>query len=163
MRCLGYETADMQSPYGHIVAALRLGLLDGVKETIPASALSREDVYTLLCNMLDTKVAVTDPITLEILYPDEIGEWESTTGKKLERYTLYETAFLGKNSCKFNGWVITVLPTASTDGEKYRVCAVCGKKEILTIPKFSKSDVNGDGTVSLIDVLLVIKNVLSLR
>ena len=161
VRCLGYETDDMSFPYGYILAANRLGILNGVTETDYTNVLSREDVYTVLLNMLDTSVAETDPITLKILFPDEIGIWETTSGERLNRYTLYETTFLGKNNCNFSDWETTVEPTYSTSGEEYRVCSVCGKKEIVAIPKLASFDANNDGKVSLLDVLAVIKIILN--
>ena len=73
VRALGYETADMSYPYGYILAAQKLGLTENVEKTDYKAALTRGETAQIIWDMLDTKVAVIDPITDKILYPDETG------------------------------------------------------------------------------------------
>ena len=40
-----------------------------------------------------------------------------------------------KTGHKWNDWLVTVIPTASTEGMEERVCSVCGKKESRVLEK----------------------------
>ena len=72
VRALGYETEDMSYPYGYILAAQKLGLTDDVAKTVNYTApLTRGATAQIMWNMLNTEIAVVDPLTDKILYPGE--------------------------------------------------------------------------------------------
>lgn len=73
VRALGYETADMSYPYGHIQAAEKLGLTEDVSVVNFATALTRGETAQIIWNMLGTQIAAEDPLTGKILYPGEVS------------------------------------------------------------------------------------------
>ena len=91
VRALGYETADMSYPYGYILAAQKLGLTENVELVDYKAALTRGETAQIIWDMLDTEVAVTDPITDKILYPGEIGLTDALLGTDGETVTERET------------------------------------------------------------------------
>lgn len=91
VRALGYETAEMSYPYGHIMAAEKLGLNENVAKTVNyKDALTRGETAQIIWNMLSTEIAFVDPLTKKILYPGEF----SITGQLggIKRVTLLEEA-----------------------------------------------------------------------
>ena len=98
VRALGYETADMSYPYGYILAAQKLGLTENVEKTDYKAALTRGETAQIIWDMLDTKVAVIDPITDKLLYPNETGLTDAlvtAAGVEVdERLTLMEESEL---------------------------------------------------------------------
>lgn len=88
VRALGYETADMQYPYGHILAAQKLELLEDIDNVNYKAEFKRGETAQLIWNMLNTEIAVTDPLSDKILYPGEEGLTEALTDKQIERTTL---------------------------------------------------------------------------
>lgn len=93
IRALGYETADMKYPYGYILAAKKLNLTDNVEKVDFKAALTRGETSQIIWDMLNTKVAVVDPLSDKILYPDETGLTDALVGKdgkKIPRKTLLE-------------------------------------------------------------------------
>ncbi len=73
VRALGYETEDMSYPYGHILAAQKLGLTDDVAQVNYKAALTRGETAQIIWNMLGTEIAVVDALTDKILYPGDTG------------------------------------------------------------------------------------------
>lgn len=116
VRALGYETADMSYPYGYILAAQKLGLTDDVAKTVNYTApLTRGATAQIMWNMLNTEIAVEDPISGKILYPGETGLTNMLLdGKKIERKTLLVDA--GYASGKIEGY-IAEFTAAETDEE----------------------------------------------
>ena len=93
VRALGYETADMKYPYGYILAAKKLNLTDNVEKVDFKAALTRGETSQIIWDMLNTKVAVVDPLSDKILYPDDTGLTDALIGKdgkKIPRKTLLE-------------------------------------------------------------------------
>lgn len=115
IRALGYETADMSYPYGHILAAQKLELLDNIDLVNYKAELKRGETAQLIWNMLNTEVAVVDPITDKILYPGETGLTDAMLGEAQERVTLLEQA--GFANGKIEG-VITAFVEADEDDEE---------------------------------------------
>ncbi|MBQ8837428.1 MAG: hypothetical protein IJ002_08000 [Clostridia bacterium] len=91
VRALGYETDDMSYPYGYILAAQKLGLTENVALVDYKAALTRGETAQIIWDMLDTEVAVTDPITDKILYPGEVGLTDVLLGQNGETVTERET------------------------------------------------------------------------
>jgi hypothetical protein len=79
VRALGYETDKMNYPYGYILAADKLGLTDGIDLVNYKAYLTRGETAKLMWNMLMTEVAYVDPLTGNILYPNEIGLTDTVT------------------------------------------------------------------------------------
>jgi len=98
VRALGYETADMSYPYGYILAAQKLGLTDNVDLVNYKAALTRGETAQVIWDMLNTQVAVVDPLTDKVYYPEsskttpegeEEGFWtENSLGKFMAREEL---------------------------------------------------------------------------
>ena len=80
VRALGYETADMSYPYGYILAAQKLGLTENVDLVNYKAALNRGETAQIIWDMLDTEVAVIDPLTDKVLYPTETGLTDALLG-----------------------------------------------------------------------------------
>ena len=115
VRALGYETEDMSYPYGYILAAQKLGLTDDVAKTVNYTApLTRGATAQIMWNMLNTEIAVVDPLTDKILYPGEKGLTSALVKEEIERVTLLEDA--GYASGKIEG-VITEFVEAENDDE----------------------------------------------
>lgn len=96
VRALGYETEDMSYPYGYILAAQKLGLTDDIAKTVNYTApLTRGETAQIMWNMLNTEIAVEDPINGKILYPGDTGLTDALINdpdKKITRVTLLEDA-----------------------------------------------------------------------
>ena len=69
---------------------------------------------------------------------------------------------------EFGGWVVTVVPTATTEGEKVRTCKHCGEKEKIVIgtlpvnpeyPDEIMGDLNGDKKITTMDARMVLRYV----
>lgn len=88
VRALGYETEGMSYPYGYILAAQKLGLTDNVKNVNYKAALTRGETAQIIWDTLNTVVAIEDPLSGKILYPDETGLTAFIAGKEIERKTL---------------------------------------------------------------------------
>lgn len=71
VRALGYETKDMSYPYGHILAADKLGLTDNMDINDFKKPLTRGETAQIIWNTLITDIAFVDPVTDKIIYPDE--------------------------------------------------------------------------------------------
>lgn len=69
VRALGYETKDMSYPYGHILEAQKLGLTDNIDSVNFKETMTRGETAQLIWDMLNTQIAITDPLTGEIVYP----------------------------------------------------------------------------------------------
>lgn len=107
IRALGYETADMKYPYGYILAAKKLNLTDNVEKVDFKAALTRGETSQIIWDMLNTKVAVVDPLSDKILYPDETGWTDALIGKDgktIPRKTLLEQS--GYASGKIDSMII---------------------------------------------------------
>ncbi len=152
VRLLRYGTEDMTYPYGYILAADRLGITDGISAEY-ASSITVKDACRLVWNMFNTMVSVKDPLTEQIVYPDSESLWETTTGNTIERSTFSELYFYKTHNCTFGDWVVGTPATPAAGGTEKHVCMVCGKEEIRFTPKLDIPDVNGDGMVTVIDIM----------
>lgn len=102
VRALGYETTDMTYPYGYILAAQKLGLTDDIDIVNYKTDLNRGATAQIMWKMLNTEVAVVDPLTDKILYPGETGLTDTiiNSGKEedniisVDRKTLLEVSGL---------------------------------------------------------------------
>ena len=89
VRALGYETKDMAYPYGYILAAQKLDLDADVENVNFKAALTRGETSQIIWNMLNTEIAVEDPLSGKILYPGDKGMAETLLDKgKIERTTM---------------------------------------------------------------------------
>lgn len=114
VRALGYETADMSYPYGHILAAEKLGLTDNIDSIRYKEPLSRGETAQLVWDMLGTELAVKDPITGEMIYPgkqDNSAYGALLGAGKIQRETYLERA-------GFADGKLTVTVKAFTEGKK---------------------------------------------
>lgn len=71
------------------------------------------------------KITTVQPTCTEdgyTLYKCSCGRWYTEKGKE-------------KTGHKWKDWMVTVMPTASTEGTEERVCEVCGEKETRTLEK----------------------------
>lgn len=114
VRALGYETEDMQYPYGYIIAAQKLGLTDNVENVNYKAALTRGETSQLIWDMLNTVIAVEDPINGKILYPEDKGLTEAIANKTIDRKTMLEDS--GYADGKITG-TITAFVEADKDDE----------------------------------------------
>ncbi|MBR5538765.1 MAG: hypothetical protein IKU61_02580, partial [Clostridia bacterium] len=71
VRALGYETKDMSYPYGHILAAEKLGLTNNMDIVDFKKPLTRGETAQIIWNTLITDIAAKDPVTDKILYPND--------------------------------------------------------------------------------------------
>lgn len=89
VRALGYETKDMAYPYGYILAAQKLDLDADVENVNFKAALTRGETSQIIWNMLNTEIAVEDPLSGKILYPGDKGMAETLLNKgQIERTTM---------------------------------------------------------------------------
>lgn len=95
VRALGYETKDMVYPYGHIAAAQKLGLTDNIGTVNFKEALPRGATAQLIWDLLSTEIAITDPISGEIIYPGK--EDESAYGILLGPGKIIRETYLEKS------------------------------------------------------------------
>ena len=147
VRVLGYDTGDTSYPYGYILCADRLEIMSGIDIVIYKQELTVGEALHLIWNVLNTIVAATDPITEQIVYPDEKGLCETVYGYPLIRQTLLE---------KINGESV-VLGDLNGDGVVNVQDVLIALKAILNGTLLDGADVNGDGSLSLIDVLHILK------
>ena len=158
VRALGYETADMMYPYGYILAAQKLGLTDDVELVNYKANLNRGETAQIMWNMLNTEVAVIDPLTDKVLYPGETGLTGTITNTALTRKTLLEDSGLagGKltgtivsyNEAKDEDEVDTI--TVKIDNVDY-VIAASDMKIDATTPKVAYMGLSADIYVSVND------------
>ncbi len=120
VRALGYETEDMSYPYGYILAAQKLGLTDNVDLVNYKAALTRGETAQIIWDMLGTQVAVVDPLTDKVYYPEanqtevdgKTGYFtENSLGKMMERVDLLVDSDLA-------GDKITVVVDAFVEGDE---------------------------------------------
>lgn len=95
VRVLGYETADLQYPYGHILTAQKLGLTDNLDVVNFRAEMTRGETAQLIWDMLGTEIAMVDPLSGDLIYPGK--EDESAYGillgpGKITRETYLERA-----------------------------------------------------------------------
>ena len=97
VRALGYETDNMVYPSGYTIAAQKLGLTENIDVTVNfKDTLTRGETAQIIWDMLQTEVAITDPLSGNIVYPNETSSLElilsATQGEavKIERTTLLE-------------------------------------------------------------------------
>lgn len=91
VRALGYETAEMNYPYGHILAAEKLGLTDNMAPELQyTDALTRGETAQIMWNTLITEIAYVDPVSEKIIYPDEDIPTASIFDKTITRETYLE-------------------------------------------------------------------------
>lgn len=92
VRALGYETDKMNYPYGYILAADKLGLTNDIDLVNYKAYLTRGETAQLMWNMLMTEVAYVDPLTGNILYPNETGLTDTIVDTKVDRVILLDKA-----------------------------------------------------------------------
>ena len=95
VRALGYETETTVYPYGYIETAKKLELTEGIEGVNYTDALTRGATAQIIWNMLNTYIAVEDPLTGKLIYPDDIVALQQlleTVDVTIERTTLLEEA-----------------------------------------------------------------------
>nr|MBQ5811865.1 S-layer homology domain-containing protein [Clostridia bacterium] len=134
VRALGYETKDMVYPYGHIATAQKLGLTENISSVNFKAEMTRGETAQLIWDLLDTEIAITDPISGEIIYPGK--EDESAYGiilgpGKIKRETYLEKAGFASGRLTFvikgfteakNDEEVDTL-TVEYDGKQYDIVA----------------------------------------
>ncbi|MBQ9133464.1 MAG: S-layer homology domain-containing protein [Clostridia bacterium] len=123
VRALGYETDNMVYPQGYTLAANKLGLTDNIDVTVDfRDTLTRGETAQIIWDMLQTEVAITDPINGNIVYPNETSSLElilsATQGEavKIDRTTLLEESNFADG--KITG-TITAFVEADEDENDY--------------------------------------------
>ena len=58
-------------------------------------------------------------------------------------------------------WKVSIKPSVTKEGEKIRDCTVCGVVEVEAIPRLSAGDADKDGVITVSDALLVLRTLLS--
>lgn len=77
VRALGYETDNMVYPSGYTMAAEKLGLTENIDVSVSwRDALTRGETAQIIWDMLNVPVAYTDPLTGDIIYPEDTGIFE---------------------------------------------------------------------------------------
>ena len=150
VRVLGYDTGDISYPYGYILCAQRLEIMSGIDVIEHTRELTVGEAMQLVWNVLNTVVAVTDPITEQIIYPDETGLTETVYGYPLIRQTLLE---------RINGET-SVFGDFDGDGEVNVKDVLILLKSVLNGTSLDNADSNGDGETNLLDVVRVLKLVI---
>ncbi len=91
VRALGYETAEMNYPYGHILAAEKLGLTNNMAPDLQyTDALTRGETAQIMWNTLTTEIAYVDPVSDKVIYPGEQIPTASIFDKTITRETYLE-------------------------------------------------------------------------
>ena len=103
-------------------------------------------------------------------YANEILKETSCTEKGSELYKCtcgdVFSVEIPEKGHEFSEWEITVIPTATTEGEKSRECNHCGEKEIVVVgaltvnpeyPDEILGDVNGDKKITAMDARMVLR------
>ena len=129
VRALGYETKDTVYPFGHIATAQKLGLTDNISSVNFKAEMTRGETAQLIWDFLDTEIAITDPISGEIVYPGK--EDESAYGiilgpGKIKRETYLEIAGYASGRLTF---VIKGFTAAKNDDEFDTVTVECDGKQ----------------------------------
>ena len=123
VRVLGYETEDMQYPYGHILAAQKLGLTDNLNVVSFRAEMSRGETAQLIWDMLGTEIAITDPLTGELIYPGK--EDESAYGILLGPGKIVRETYLERAGFASGKLVVTVKAyNEAKKGEDYDTVTV---------------------------------------
>lgn len=146
VRALGYETEDMSYPYGYILAAQKLGLTENVDLVNYKAALTRGETAQVIWDMLNTQVAVVDPLTDKVYYPEanettvdgKLGYYtENSLGKFMEREELIVDSELA-------GDKITVIVDKFVEGDEEEETVdtvdVTVKNSTSTITKLAAAD-----------------------
>lgn len=115
VRTLGYETDDTSYPYGHILEAQKLGLTDNIDNVNYKSYLTRGETAQLIWDMLGTEIAITDPLTGDIIYPGK--EDESAYGLIVGPGKIERETYLEKSGFADGKLVVTVTEFTEADGE----------------------------------------------
>ena len=120
VRALGYETDDMTYPQGYILAAKKLGLTENLATGITNSkALTRGETAQIIWDMLNTYVAVKDPVTDKVLYPNDYSISDALLGAGVERTTLLEDS--GFSQCVIEGEIVEYNKAESSKDVSYVV------------------------------------------
>ncbi|MBQ4556912.1 MAG: hypothetical protein IJA60_04615 [Clostridia bacterium] len=114
VRTLGYERDDTKYPYGHILEAQKLGLTDNIDNVNYKAYLTRGETAQLIWDMLGTEIAMTDPLTGDIIYPGK--EDESAYGLIVGPGKIQRETYLEKSGFADGKLVVTV--TEFTEAEK---------------------------------------------
>ena len=91
VRALGYATEDTMYPQGYILAAQKLGLTKYIDVTLGfKDELTRGETAQIIWKMLNTEIAINDPLTGKPIYPGDTGLTEDLFEKDLssQRTTL---------------------------------------------------------------------------
>ena len=124
VRALGYETKDMVYPYGHILTADKLGLTKNMAADIAYNKpLTRGETAQIIWNTLGVQIAVTDPVTDKILYPDEVNVFD------IERQTFLEKS--GFSQGKMEGVIVKYTPAVKASDIETVTVRIDGSNKIF--------------------------------
>lgn len=115
VRALGYERENMSYPYDYIIEAQKLGLTDNIKNVNFQAQLRRDETAQLIWDMLGTEIAITDPISGEIVYPGK--QDESAYGIIVGPGKIKRETYLEKSGFAAGKMVVTVTAFTEADGE----------------------------------------------
>lgn len=116
VRALGYERENMAYPYDYILEAQKLGLTKNIKNVNFKAEMKRDETAQMIWDMLGTELAITDPISGEIVYPGK--EDESAYGLIVGPGKIKRETYLEKSGFASGKLVVTVTeftPAAGKD------------------------------------------------
>ena len=131
VRALGYETDNMVYPQGYTLAAQKLGLTENIDVTVNfKDTLTRGETAQIIWDMLQTEVAITDPLSGNLVYPNETSSLELilNAGKSedekvsIERTTLLEES--GFADAKIEATIVSFNPADEDDEDSVATVTV---------------------------------------
>ncbi|MBQ6614360.1 MAG: S-layer homology domain-containing protein, partial [Clostridia bacterium] len=94
VRALGYETENMSYPWGHIIAAEKLDLLEDIDNVNYKAVMTRGEVAQLLENTLKAQIARIDPVSKAPLYVDDTNSLGATITEVATNTLLNKAGFV---------------------------------------------------------------------
>ncbi len=116
VRALGYERENMSYPYDYIIEAQKLGLTDNIENVNFKAELRRDETAQLIWDMLGTEIAITDPISGEIIYPGK--QDASAYGLIVGPGKITRETYLEKSGFAAGKMVVTVTEFKEADGKE---------------------------------------------
>ena len=113
VRTLGYERENMSYPYDYIIEAQKLGLTDNIENVNFKAELRRDETAQLIWDMLNTEIAIIDPISGELIYPGK--QDESAYGLIVGAGKITRETYLEKSGFAGGKMVVTVTEFTPAD------------------------------------------------
>lgn len=156
VRALGYETDGMVYPQGYTLAAQKLGLTDNIDVTVNfKDTLTRGETAQIIWDMLQTEVAISDPLSGNLVYPNETSSLELilNAGKSddekvtIERTTLLEES--GFADGKIEGTIVAFTPADEDDEESVATVTVDYEYTYIAKDSATGKNVEKSGSVEM--------------